>query len=133
MKVLIVGQGGREHVLAWKLSRCARVSQVFVAPGNAGTAAEAVNIDLPVTEVEGLAEFAAREGVALTVIGPEASLAVGMADAFRQRRLRVFGPDKAAAELEGSKAFSKNFMRQNGIPTADFKVFDNPRDAPDLC
>ena len=129
MKVLIVGQGGREHVLAWKLGQCPRVSRVYVAPGNAGTAADAVNLDLPATEIEGLVEFAAREKVALTIIGPEAPLVAGMADAFRKRGLLVFGPNKNAAELEGSKVFSKQFMKQHGIPTADFKVFDVVRDA----
>ncbi len=129
MKVLVVGQGGREHVLAWKLRQSPRVSQVFVAPGNAGTATDATNIDVAATDLDGLARFAAKEKPDLTVIGPEAPLVAGLADLLRKQGLRVFGPNKNAAELEGSKVFSKQFMRQHGIPTAEFRTFDTARDA----
>jgi phosphoribosylamine---glycine ligase len=129
MKVLVVGKGGREHVLAWKLRQSPGVSQVFVAPGNAGTAADATNIDIAATDIAGLVSFAAKEKVALVVIGPEAPLVGGLADALRKEGLRVFGPNREAAELEGSKVFSKQFMRQHGIPTAEFRAFEAARDA----
>ncbi len=128
MKVLVVGQGGREHVLAWKLAASPRVERVYVAPGNAGTAEDATNVPIAATDAEGLAAFAERQGIGLVVIGPEAPLVAGLGDLLRKRGLRVFGPNKAAAELEGSKAFAKQFMKQNGIPTADFRVFDSARD-----
>jgi len=129
MKVLIVGQGGREHVLAWKLRQSPRVREVFVAPGNAGTAEDATNVDIAATDLDGLAKFAAKEQIGLTVIGPEAPLVAGLADVLRKQGRLVFGPSKAAAELEGSKAFSKQFMRQYGVPTAEFRAFDAARDA----
>lgn len=129
MKVLIVGQGGREHVLAWKLRQSPRVEQIFVAPGNAGTAQDATNIDIAATDLDGLAKFAAKEQIGLTVIGPEAPLVAGLADVLRRQGRLVFGPSKTAAELEGSKVFSKQFMRQHGVPTAEFRAFDMPRDA----
>lgn len=129
MKVLIVGQGGREHVLAWKLRRSPRVAEVFVAPGNAGTSLEATNVDLAATDLQGIVKFAVKEQIGLTVIGPEAPLVAGLADALRKQGLLVFGPGKAAAELEGSKVFAKQFMRQHGIPTAEFRTFDAARDA----
>lgn len=123
MKVLIVGQGGREHALAWKLKQSRRVTQVFCAPGNAGTAEDAVNVDIAAGDFERLAQFAKNEQVALTVIGPEAPLVDGIVDVFKRHGLRVFGPSQAAAQLEGSKAFSKEIMRQSNIPTADYRVF----------
>ncbi|MGC1275185.1 MAG: phosphoribosylamine--glycine ligase [Planctomycetaceae bacterium] len=129
MKVLVVGQGGREHVLAWKLRQSPRVSQVLVAPGNAGTAVDATNVDVAATDIDGLAHYAVKEKPDLTVIGPEAPLVAGLADVLRKHELLVFGPNKNAAELEGSKVFSKQFMRQHGIPTADFRNFDAARDA----
>lgn len=129
MKVLVVGQGGREHVLAWKLRRSPRVGQVFVAPGNAGTAEDATNVDILATDVAAVVKFAVQEKVGLTVIGPEAPLVAGLADALRKQGLLVFGPDRSAAELEGSKTFSKQFMRQHGVPTAEFRTFDAARDA----
>jgi phosphoribosylamine--glycine ligase len=125
MKVLVVGSGGREHALAWKLARCERVQQVFVAPGNGGTACEAGVRNVPIADPARLADFAADERVALTVVGPEAPLAAGIVDLFRARGLRIFGPTKAAARLESSKAFAKDFMRRHGIPTADYAVFDD--------
>lgn len=123
MKVLVVGSGGREHVLGWKLKQSPQVTQVYCAPGNAGTAQDAVNVDLPATDAERLAQFAKNEGIGLTVIGPEAPLVAGIVDVFRKQGLRVFGPSKAAAQLEGSKAFAKEIMRQAGIPTADYRTF----------
>lgn len=129
MKVLIVGQGGREHVLAWKLRQSPRVHEVFVAPGNAGTAEDAANVEIGATDIAGLVKFAAAEGIGLTVIGPEAPLVAGLADALRKQGVLVFGPNKSAAELEGSKVFSKQFMRQHNVPTAEFRAFDAARDA----
>lgn len=123
MKVLIVGQGGREHVLAWKLKQSPQVTQVFCAPGNAGTVADATNIDIAANDAERLAQFAKNEQIDLTVIGPEDPLVRGVVDVFKAQGLRVFGPSKAAARLEGSKAFSKEIMRQASVPTADYRVF----------
>ena len=118
MKVLVIGSGGREHALAWKLSQCERVQTVFVAPGNGGTATDAPLHNVAITDPAALADFAAAEKVALTVVGPEAPLAAGVVDLFRERGLRIFGPTKAAAQLESSKAFAKEFMQRHGIPTA---------------
>jgi phosphoribosylamine--glycine ligase len=129
MRVLVIGQGGREHALAWKLARSPSVTRVFCAPGNAGTAAEAQNIDLPADDFARLVKFAKTECIDLTVVGPEAPLVAGIADAFDKEGLRVFGPSKLAAELEGSKAFSKEVMRQANVPTADYRVFDDPATA----
>jgi phosphoribosylamine--glycine ligase len=129
MRVLVIGNGGREHALAWKIGLSPRVKQVFVAPGNAGTALEAVNVDISATDVTGLVSFAKREKIDLTVVGPEASLAVGIVDALESEQLRVFGPTRAAAQLESSKAFCKNLLRQADVPTADFQVFREHDDA----
>ena len=118
MKVLVVGGGGREHALAWKLVQSPRVSQVLVAPGNGGTACEPGVRNVPLTDLDALADYARAEQVALTVVGPEAPLAAGITDLFRSRGLRIFGPTRAAAQLESSKAFAKDFMRRHGIPTA---------------
>ncbi|HJS89183.1 MAG TPA: phosphoribosylamine--glycine ligase [Steroidobacteraceae bacterium] len=120
MKVLIVGSGGREHALAWKCAASPRVSEVLVAPGNAGTAREPKvrNVALPATDIEGLVELAHSEHVDLTIIGPEAPLVAGIVDAFERNRLRCFGPRQAPARLEGSKAFAKEFLRRHRIPTA---------------
>lgn len=125
MKVLVIGGGGREHALAWKLSQSSRVEQVFVAPGNAGTAAEAKveNIDFNDNDIEGLLKFASDQDIGLTVVGPEAPLVAGIVDRFRLAGLRCFGPTQAAAQLEGSKAFSKDFLKRHNIPTADYRVF----------
>ena len=112
MKILVIGNGGREHALAWKLSQSPRVDRVFVAPGNAGTAADAENVDLAATDVAGLIGFAKSNQVHLTVVGPEAPLAAGLVDAMTAEGLRVFGPNRAAAELEASKVFCKNLLRQ---------------------
>ncbi|MEP7283877.1 MAG: phosphoribosylamine--glycine ligase [Rubrivivax sp.] len=123
MKVLVIGGGGREHALAWKLAQSRRVQSVFVAPGNGGTAADPALHNLPLTDIGALADFAEREKVALTVVGPEAPLAAGIVDHFRARGLRIFGPTQAAAQLESSKAFAKDFMQRHGIPTADYASF----------
>jgi phosphoribosylamine--glycine ligase len=123
MKALVIGSGGREHALAWKLARSPRVQKVFVAPGNAGTASEPQVENVAITDLDALARFALDEGVALTVVGPEAALAAGAVDIFRARGLRIFGPTRAAAELESSKSFAKDFMRRHGIPTAAYEVF----------
>ncbi|RRN59030.1 phosphoribosylamine--glycine ligase [Pseudoxanthomonas sp. SGNA-20] len=123
-KVLVIGSGGREHALAWKLAQSPRVSEVIVAPGNAGTAAEAKcrNAAVKVTDLEGLLQLARDEGVAVTVVGPEVPLVAGVVDRFREAGLRIFGPTSAAAQLEGSKAFAKDFLARHGIPTAFYAV-----------
>lgn len=125
MKILIVGQGGREHALAWKLRSSPLVKEIFCAPGNAGTALEAVNLDLAATDIAGLLDFARKERIDLTVVGPEAPLVAGLVDAFDKEGLRVFGPSRQAAELEGSKVFAKDVMRSAAIPTAESQVFNN--------
>ena len=124
MNVLIIGSGGREHALAWKVAQDPRVATVFVAPGNAGTAIEAKceNVDIGVLDIQRLADFAAQN-VQLTIVGPEAPLVAGVVDLFRSRGLAVFGPTAAAAQLEGSKAFSKDFLARHNIPTAGYRVF----------
>lgn len=124
MKVLVIGAGGREHALAWKLAQSPRVSEVLVAPGNAGTATESGcrNVAVKVTDIDGLLKLAQDEGVALTVVGPEVPLVAGVVDAFRAAGLRIFGPTAAAAQLEGSKAFAKEFLKRHRIPTAFYEV-----------
>ena len=124
MKVLVVGGGGREHALAWKLAQSPKVQVVFVAPGNGGTAVDPRLTNLAITEFEALAEFAQAERIALTVVGPEGPLAAGLVDLFRARGLRVFGPSRAAAQLESSKAYAKAFMQRHNIPTAAFETFE---------
>ena len=123
MKVLVIGNGGREHALAWKLAQSPKVRAVFVAPGNAGTAADPRLTNVAITDHAALADFAQVEKVALTVVGPEGPLAGGIVDLFRARGLRVFGPTQAAAQLESSKAFAKAFMQRHQIPTAAFETF----------
>jgi phosphoribosylamine--glycine ligase len=123
LKILVVGGGGREHALAWRIARSPRVAKVFVAPGNAGTAREEGLANVEITDIAALAHFAHREQVALTVVGPEAPLAAGIVDAFRAEGLRIFGPTRAAAQLESSKDFAKAFMARHGIPTAAYATF----------
>ncbi len=125
MKILVIGSGGREHALAWKLAQSPRVAEVIVAPGNAGTASEGKcrNAAVKVTDLDGLLALARDEGVALTVVGPEVPLVAGVVDRFREAGLRIFGPTAAAAQLEGSKAFAKDFLARHGIPTAFYSVF----------
>jgi len=127
MKILLVGSGGREHALAWKLAQSPRVAEVLVAPGNAGTALEARCRNVPVRadDIAGLLDVARREGVALTVVGPEGPLVAGIVDRFSAEGLRIFGPAAAAAQLEGSKAFAKEFLARQRIPTAYYAVFDD--------
>ncbi|GAA5126247.1 phosphoribosylamine--glycine ligase [Alloalcanivorax gelatiniphagus] len=131
MKVLIIGGGGREHALAWKVAQADTVEKVLVAPGNAGTAREAKveNVALDVLDQQGLAELAEREGVALTIVGPEAPLVEGLVDYFQSRGLKCFGPGKAAAQLEGSKAFTKDFLARHAIPTAAYGNFTDMDEA----
>ena len=124
MKLLVIGSGGREHALAWKLAQSPRVDEVMVAPGNAGTACEdkCRNIEVKATDIDGLLALVAREGIDLTVVGPEQPLVAGVVDRFRAQGLRIFGPTAAAAQLEGSKAFAKDFLARHGIPTAFYQV-----------
>ncbi|MFN8857137.1 MAG: phosphoribosylamine--glycine ligase [Planctomycetaceae bacterium] len=129
MKILIVGQGGREHALAWKIRQSPLVKEIFCAPGNAGTALEAVNVDIAATDIEGLVNFARKQKIDLTVIGPEAPLVAGLADILDKEGMRVFGPSKQAAELEGSKVFAKDLLRTAAIPTAEAQVFSNAQAA----
>ena len=126
MNILVIGGGGREHALAWKLARSPRVAKVFVAPGNAGTAGEPELANVPRTAIEDLVEFAKRQPIALTVVGPEAPLAAGIVDAFRAAGLRIFGPTQAAARLESSKDYAKAFMARHAIPTAEYRTFTDP-------
>ena len=128
MKVLVIGKGGREHALCWKLKQSPKVRKVFCAPGNAGTALDVQNVAIDQGDFRGLIQFARREGIGLTVVGPEEPLTNGIVDAFQREGLRIFGPRRDAAELEGSKVFAKDLMRQAGIPTADYRIF---RSAPD--
>ena len=129
MKVLVIGSGGREHALAWKLAQSGKVQTVFVAPGNGGTAADPKLTNIALTDFNALADFVQAEKVTLTVVGPEAPLAGGIVDVFRARGLRVFGPTRAAAQLESSKAFAKAFMQRHAIPTASFGTFTDAAQA----
>ncbi len=129
MNVLVIGSGGREHALAWKLAQSPRTDKVFVAPGNAGTALDAENVDISVDDFPALIRFAKENNVELTVVGPEAPLAAGAVDAFQEAGLRVFGPNKAAAELEASKVFCKDLLRNADVPSADYHTFTNADEA----
>ena len=131
MKVLVIGGGGREHALAWKLSQSPKVQAVYVAPGNGGTARDKDLQNIAITDVRALREWAQAERMGLTVVGPEAPLAAGVVDEFRAHGLRIFGPTRAAAQLESSKAFSKAFMKRHGIPTAAYETFSDPQAAHD--
>jgi phosphoribosylamine--glycine ligase len=126
MKVLVIGKGGREHALVWKLAQSPRVERVYCAPGNAGTAQDGVNVPLDGSDFDRLVQFVRKEGVRLTVVGPEEPLARGIVDHFHRHELRIFGPTRDAAQLEASKVFAKTMMRHADVPTADFKVFDHP-------
>ncbi|RQH08546.1 phosphoribosylamine--glycine ligase [Paraburkholderia dinghuensis] len=125
MKLLVVGSGGREHALAWKLAQSPRVQLVYVAPGNGGTAQDERLANVDITDINELADFVEREQVALTVVGPEAPLAAGIVNVFRSRGLKVFGPTKEAAQLESSKDFAKAFMKRHGLPTAAYETFSD--------
>lgn len=133
MKILLIGSGGREHALAWKLAQSPQVQTVFVAPGNGGTATAKQSTagieNLPITDLQELVDFAKREKIHLTVVGPEAPLAAGIVDVFRSNGLRIFGPTQLAAQLESSKDFSKAFMKRYGIPTADYQTFSDALEA----
>jgi phosphoribosylamine--glycine ligase len=129
MKILVVGSGGREHAMAWKLANSPRVQKVFVAPGNGGTATETGVENVALTEIGELIDFCRREHIYLTVVGPEAPLAAGIVDAFRDAGLKIFGPTRAAAQLESSKHYAKTFMLRHGLPTAAHRSFENATDA----
>lgn len=129
MKVLVIGSGGREHALAWKLAQSPRLTKLYIAPGNPGTALVGENIDIKETDVIGLVEFAKANQIDLTVVGPSEVLAVGVVDEFQAAGLKIFGPTRAAAQIESSKAFAKQFMQKYGIPTAKFQTFDDYEEA----
>jgi len=129
MKVLIIGSGGREHCIAWKISQSSLVDKLYCAPGNGGTSAISQNIDISASDIEGLLKFALEENIDLTVVGPEAPLVEGIVDRFESKGLKIFGPKKEAARLEDSKVFAKEIMKKYGIPTANFEVFDDPKKA----
>lgn len=124
MNVLIVGSGGREHALLWKLKQSPHISNIYVAPGNAGTASLGKNIPINADDIEGLVAFAKREKIGLTIVGPEKPLSLGIVDAFKKQKLAIFGPSSMAAEIETDKAFAKLLMRERNVPTADFRVFN---------
>src|SRR5438270_6213848 len=129
MKVLVIGKGGREHALVWKLAQSPRVERVFCAPGNAGTAEDGVNVPIDARDAndfESLVRFARKEGIGLAVVGPEDPLAGGITEAFHKAGLRIFGPSREAAQIEASKVFAKRLMRHADVPTAEFRVFDHP-------
>lgn len=129
MRILVVGQGGREHALVWKLAQCAGVEKVYCAPGNAGTAVDGENVNIAADDIGRLMSFAKHNDIDLTVVGPEAPLVAGITDEFKSQGLKVFGPSKAAAQLEGSKTFSKNIMKKAGVPTAACKSFTRLEEA----
>ncbi|MEQ1598307.1 MAG: phosphoribosylamine--glycine ligase [Methylotenera sp.] len=129
MKVLIIGGGGREHALAWKVAQNKEISRVYVAPGNAGTATNPDMVNVPISSVADLLAFAQKEQIGLTIVGPEAPLSQGVVDAFRSAGLKIFGPTKAAAQLESSKDFAKAFMQRHGIPTAKYQTFTDAQKA----
>jgi phosphoribosylamine--glycine ligase len=133
MKILVIGSGGREHALCWKLRQSPRVTELFCAPGNAGTETLGRNVTIPITDIEGLAKFAEDEGIGLTVVGPDDALAAGIVDVFESRGLRIFGPTKEGARFESSKAFAKRFMERHGIPTARFGEFTESGEAHRFC
>ncbi len=133
MKILVVGSGGREHALIWKLSKSKKVDKIYCAPGNGGISLNAKCVNIKADNVGALADFAARNKIHLTVVGPEASLAAGIVDEFQKRKLKIFGPDRKAAQLESSKVFSKEFMRKYHIPTAPFRTFTTAAEAMGFC
>jgi phosphoribosylamine--glycine ligase len=132
MKVLVIGGGGREHALAWKIHQSPKVNQVFCAPGNPGTMDIAENIDIPADNLERLLQFALDNKIDLTIVGPEQPLVMGICDLFRKNGLRIFGPSAKAAQIEGSKAFCKNLMNKYGIPTAEYQTLHSPDDKVDI-
>ena len=131
MKVLVIGNGGREHALCWKLSQSPKLTKLYAAPGNAGMEDVAQLIDIPAKDQEGLLKFCKRESIDLVVVGPEAPLVEGLVDRFSKEGIKIFGPNKFGAQLEGSKAFSKQMMRKLSIPTGDFEIFESADKAMD--
>lgn len=129
MNILVIGSGGREHALVWKVAKSRKVKKIFCAPGNPGIAQLAECVNIKADDIKGLREFAIKEKINLTVVGPETPLTLGIVDSFEDKGLKVFGPCKKAAELEGSKVFAKNLMQKYGIPTAAYKVFKDPKEA----
>lgn len=129
MRVLVIGSGGREHALVWKIKQSPKVEKIFCAPGNAGTSEFADNIPIAADDIEGLLQFAMKEEIGLTVVGPEQPLVMGIVDRFEVKGLRIFGPSASAAELEGSKSFSKDIMQKYGLPTAEYKIFTSAESA----
>src|SRR5437899_6532318 len=129
MRVLVIGKGGREHALVWKLAQSSRVEDVFCAPGNAGTGEDGVNVPIEPNDFDRLVRFAKKENIGLTVVGPEEPLALGIVDAFQKEGLRIFGPTKEAARIEASKVFAKQLMRHADVPSGEFRVFDHPEPA----
>lgn len=133
MRVLVIGGGGREHALVWKISQSPKVGKVYCAPGNAGTAQQAENVDIAAEQIDRLLAFARDHKIDLTVVGPEQPLVMGIVDRFRKEGLRAFGPSATAARIEGSKVFAKNLMRDYGVPTGDYRVFDSAAPAKDYA
>jgi phosphoribosylamine---glycine ligase len=129
MRILVIGSGGREHALVWKIAQSKLVDKIFCAPGNAGIAKLAERVEIKPEDIAGLLNFAKREKIDLTVVGPEVALSLGIVDEFVKYKLKIFGPNKKAAQMESSKVFSKQLMKKYNVPTADFKVFDNPDEA----
>jgi len=132
MKVLVIGHGGREHAICWKIKQSSRLGKLYCAPGNGGTAQIAENLPIRADDLNGLADFCEKEKIDLTVVGPEGPLVAGIVDLFEKKNLKIFGPRKSSARLEGSKAFMKEFCRDEGIPTAGFEIFDNAEKARDF-
>jgi phosphoribosylamine--glycine ligase len=132
MKILVTGSGGREHALAWKIAQSPHLEKLFCAPGNPGTMSIAENVAIDSSDIQGLADFAAREKIGLTVVGPELPLTMGIVDEFEERGLKIFGPNKRTAELEGSKVFAKQFMERHQIPTAISKIAESPEEAKEI-
>ena len=131
MKVLVIGSGGREHAICWKIAQSPKLTKLYAAPGNAGIEEIAQTVDIAAKDQEGLLKFCKREGMNLIVVGPEAPLAEGIVDRFRGEGLKIFGPTKFAAQLEGSKVFAKEMMKKLSIPTGEFEVFSSPEKAMD--
>ncbi|MCT4619305.1 MAG: phosphoribosylamine--glycine ligase [Marinisporobacter sp.] len=129
MKILVIGNGGREHTIVWKLNQSPRVNKIYCAPGNAGTHLMAENVDIKVEDIEGLCAFAKENGIDLTIVGPEVPLVLGIVDRFEEENLKVFGPNKKCSQLEGSKAFTKDFLLRHNIPTGDYKEFTSFEEA----
>ncbi|MBC8358632.1 MAG: phosphoribosylamine--glycine ligase [Candidatus Aminicenantes bacterium] len=132
MRILVIGSGGREHALVWKISQSPRLNKLFCAPGNAGTMGIAKNVEIGDSDIKGLADFATQEKIDLTVVGPELPLTLGIVDEFEERGLEIFGPRKSTAELEGSKVFAKQFMERNKIPTAMSRIAESPEEAKEI-